>query len=255
MVRETSEANACPSRTNASARIRECGHSILAYRHLLYGSSAGYIRYAEQFGKAGRFYTSSGRSCRLWDACWRGSSTKCGRALAQPAQIDRRNGKNKKPARPLRTRCPRWSKKKFPDFSPLSPTPCKKVSPALREKLHDTVREHRNGQAKVRRSQAQRVRDKVPDKVRGQSPGGTAHRASTLARADATHHVFANEFRASSHDISTEASSNCFETSASGEIWLPPFRRRNSSTATASTLKTGERIEVTMPRKNGAAKL
>ena len=106
----------------------------------LYDPSHGYYSAnAEQFGKAGDFYTSSdvhavfGRLlARQFDEIWQ--------ALDRPPQIEILE---LGPGRGLFARdVLDWSKKKFRDFFAAVIYTLQESSPALRTKLHETLREH-----------------------------------------------------------------------------------------------------------------
>jgi SAM-dependent MidA family methyltransferase len=102
--------------------------------------AAGYYsRNAEQFGKAGDFYTASdvhavfGRLlARQFDEMWR--------SLDRPPEIEilELGAGRGLFARDVLD----WSKKKFPDFFTALHYTLQEASPALRTKLHDTLREH-----------------------------------------------------------------------------------------------------------------
>src|ERR1022692_323142 len=124
----------------------------------LYDTAHGYYsRSAEQFGKAGDFYTSSdvhavfGRLlARQFDEIWR--------ALDRPSQLEILE---LGPGRGLFARdVLDWSRKKFPDFFAALTYTLQESSAALRAKLRDTLREYiGTGKAKVaqeRSSLAQR---------------------------------------------------------------------------------------------------
>jgi len=114
----------------------------------LYDRSAGYYsRNAEQFGKAGDFYTSSdvhavfGRLlARKFDEMWR--------ALGSPAGIELLE---LGPGRGLFARdVLDWAKNKFPDFFHALHYTLQESSPALRAKLRDHLGVHlENGNAAV----------------------------------------------------------------------------------------------------------
>ena len=129
-------------REQIQREIRNCG-PIPFSRYMglcLYDPSEGYYsRNAEQFGKAGDFYTSSdvhavfGRLlARQFDEIWR--------ALDRPSQIEILE---LGPGRGLFARdVLDWSNKKFPDFfAALTYTP-QESSPTLRKKLEQNLREH-----------------------------------------------------------------------------------------------------------------
>ena len=106
----------------------------------LYDPAQGYYsRNAEQFGKAGDFYTSSdvhavfGRLlARQFQEMWQ--------ALNRPPQIEILE---LGPGRGLFARdVLDWSKKKFPDFFDALTYTLQETSPALRARLQETLREH-----------------------------------------------------------------------------------------------------------------
>jgi SAM-dependent MidA family methyltransferase len=98
-----------------------------------------YSAHADQFGKAGDFYTSSdvhavfGRLlARQFDEIWQ--------ALDRPSKIEILE---LGPGRGLFARdVLDWSRKKFPDFFAALTYTAQESSPALRGKLQDTLREH-----------------------------------------------------------------------------------------------------------------
>jgi SAM-dependent MidA family methyltransferase len=161
----------------------------------LYDPSFGYYsRNAEQFGKAGDFYTSSdvhavfGRLlARQFDEIWR--------ALDHPPQIEILE---LGPGRGLFARdVLDWCKKKFPDFFAGLTYSLQETSPALRAKLQDNLCEHiATGRAAVpeeRSTLAQRFSagesgkdDEVPEE-RPVGPRRTLALETPLI-------VFANEF-------------------------------------------------------------
>lgn len=137
-------------REQIQREIRNCG-PIPFSRYMgicLYDSSEGYYsRNAEQFGKAGDFYTSSdvhavfGRLlARQFDEIWR--------ALDRPPQIEILE---LGPGRGLFARdVLDWSNKKFPDFFAALTYTLQESSPALRKKLEQNLREHiGSGKARV----------------------------------------------------------------------------------------------------------
>jgi SAM-dependent MidA family methyltransferase len=106
----------------------------------LYDSELGYYsRTAEQFGKAGDFYTSSdvhavyGRLlARQFDEMWR--------ALGSPASIE---VVELGPGRGLFAQdVLAWSDKKFPEFFQALRYSLSESSPSLRQKLQETLRRH-----------------------------------------------------------------------------------------------------------------
>jgi SAM-dependent MidA family methyltransferase len=129
-------------RKQIEQEIREIG-PIPFSRYMeicLYDPVAGYYsRNAEQFGKAGDFYTSSdvhavfGRLlARQFDEMWQ--------SLDRPPEIEILE---LGPGRGLFARdVLDWSKKKLPDFFAALHYTLQEASPALRAKLRSTLREH-----------------------------------------------------------------------------------------------------------------
>ena len=129
-------------REQIEREIRECG-PIPFSRYMeicLYDPAAGYYsRNAEQFGKAGDFYTSSdvhavfGRLlARKFDEMWEN--------LDRPPEIEILE---LGPGRGLFARdVLDWSKKKLPEFFAALNYTLQEGSPALRTKLHHNLREH-----------------------------------------------------------------------------------------------------------------
>jgi SAM-dependent MidA family methyltransferase len=193
----------------------------------LYDPSHGYYSAnAEQFGKAGDFYTSSdvhavfGRLlARQFDEIWQ--------ALDRPPEIEILE---LGPGRGLFARdVLDWSKKKFPDFFAALTYTLQESSPALRARLQETLREHLDtGRAAVpeeRPNLAQRFSageggdsDQVPE-GRPTGPFRTLAPGAPLI-------VFANEFfdalpveilgTAGKLHIALDNNRLC-------EIWLPPL--------------------------------
>jgi SAM-dependent MidA family methyltransferase len=129
-------------RQQIEQEIRQCGPMPFSrYMEIcLYDPVQGYYsRHAEQFGKAGDFYTSSdvhavfGRLlARQFDEMWR--------ALDRPAQIEILE---LGPGRGLFARdVLDWSRKKFPDFFASLRYTLQESSPALRAKLKENLQEH-----------------------------------------------------------------------------------------------------------------
>src|SRR5271169_1352478 len=139
-----------PLRQKIEQEIRERGPIPFSrYMELcLYDPDLGYYsRNAEQFGKAGDFYTSSdvhavfGRLlARQFEEMWQ--------ALERPARVEILE---LGPGRGLFARdVLDWSKKKFPDFFAALTYTLQESSPALRAKLQETLRAHiGSGKAKV----------------------------------------------------------------------------------------------------------
>ncbi|MBI1739576.1 MAG: SAM-dependent methyltransferase [Acidobacteriales bacterium] len=192
----------------------------------LYDPAAGYYsRHAEQFGKAGDFYTASdvhavfGRLlARQFDEMWR--------ALDRPPEIELLE---LGPGRGLFARdVLDWSKKKFPDFfAALHYTP-QEASPALRTKLQDTLREHvGTGKAAVpgeRPSLAQRFTAGNGQNDDQALEGRPTHIHRTCSTATPLI-VFANEFfdALPVEILGTEGKLHlALENSRLREVWLPP---------------------------------
>jgi len=251
MERETSEANAVSLREQIEREIRECG-PIPFSRYMeicLYDPAQGYYSaHAEQFGKAGDFYTSSdvhavfGRLlARQFEELWR--------ALDRPAQIEI---VELGPGRGLFARdVLDWSKKKFPDFFASLTHTLQESSPALREKLRHTVGEHiATGKARVSAEVQAKVPDKISDKVQAKVP---AERPIGLCRTlapDAPLIVFANEFfdALPIEILSTDGKLHIgFENKRLSEIWLPPLPEELEFLVRYGVHpESGERIEVSM---------
>jgi SAM-dependent MidA family methyltransferase len=174
----------------------------------LYDPTAGYYsRNAEQFGKAGDFYTSSdvhavfGRLlARQFDQMWQ--------ALDRPPKIEILEIG---PGRGLFARdVLDWSNKKFPDFFASLTYTLQELSPALRAKLRDTLENHlSSGKA--------RIFEGSPEKR------PTIHRS--LA-PDTPLIVFANEFfdAVPVEILGTAGKLHIsIEDNRLHEIWLPPL--------------------------------
>ena len=139
-----------PLRQKIEQEIRERGPIPFSrYMELcLYDPELGYYsRNAEQFGKAGDFYTSSdvhavfGRLlARQFDEMWR--------ALGSPGQIDL---VELGPGRGLFAQdVLDWSEKKFPDFFHALRYVLIESSPALRQRIQETLGHHfESGKAKL----------------------------------------------------------------------------------------------------------
>jgi SAM-dependent MidA family methyltransferase len=253
MERETSEASAVSLREQIEREIRECG-PIPFSRYMeicLYDPARGYYSAnAEQFGKAGDFYTSSdvhavfGRLlARQFEELWR--------ALDQPAQIEI---VELGPGRGFFARdVLDWSKKKFPDFFAALTYTLQESSPALREKLRHTVSEQvAAGKAKIPVEVPHEIRVKVqakdPAKLRTKVPEGRPNLAQRFSAGtpeemiqvperrpiglcrtlvpDAPLIVFANEFfdALPVEILSTDGKLHIgFDNQRLSEIWLPPL--------------------------------
>ena len=174
----------------------------------LYDPTAGYYsRNAEQFGKAGDFYTSSdvhavfGRLlARQFDQMWQ--------ALDRPPEIEILE---LGPGRGLFARdVLDWSNKKFPDFFARLTCTLQESSPALRVKLRDTLENHIRGGKAI---------------ISGESPEEppTIHRSLP---PDAPLIVFANEFfdAVPVEILGTAGKLHiALENNRLYEIWLPPL--------------------------------
>ena len=161
----------------------------------LYDPDHGYYSAnAEQFGKAGDFYTSSdvhavfGRLlARQFDEIWQ--------ALDRPPQIEILE---LGPGRGLFARdVLDWSSKKFPNFFAALTYTLQESSPPLRAKLQDTLRGHiRTRKAQVpeeRSSLAQPVWGRAPSPVQAERSSASADIKRSLAH-NVPLIVFANEF-------------------------------------------------------------
>jgi SAM-dependent MidA family methyltransferase len=221
----------------------------------LYDASGGYYSaHAEQFGKAGDFYTSSdvhavfGRLlARQFDEMWQ--------ALDRPAEIEILE---LGPGRGLFARdVLDWSNKEFPDFFAALTYTAQESSPALREKLQDNLREHiRTGKAKVpeeRPNLAQRFsagdeakNDQVPE-GRPTGPCRTLSPETPLI-------VFGNEFfdalpveiLSAAGKLHIELQNNRLR-----ETWLPPLAEELEFLDRYGVHpEAGERIEVPVLAQN-----
>jgi SAM-dependent MidA family methyltransferase len=249
MERETSEANAVSLREQIEREIRECG-PIPFSRYMeicLYDPAQGYYSVnAEQFGKAGDFYTSSdvhavfGRLlARQFDEVWQ--------ALDHPVQIEI---VELGPGRGLFARdVLDWSKKKFPDFFAALTYTLQESSPALRARLQEGLREHiATYKAKVSGKVQAKVPDKIPDRVRAKVPEGRPMGLCRTLAPDAPLIVFANEFFDALliEILSTDGKLHIgFENQRLSEIWLPPLPEELEFLDRFGVHpETGERIEV-----------
>ncbi|HMB82738.1 MAG TPA: SAM-dependent methyltransferase [Terriglobales bacterium] len=192
----------------------------------LYDPSHGYYSAnAEQFGKAGDFYTSSdvhavfGRLlARQFDEIWQ--------ALDRPPKIEILE---LGPGHGLFARdVLDWSNKKFPDFFAALTYTLQETSPALRAKLHETLREHLDaGRAAVpeeRPSLAHRFSGGDRAKNEQVPEGRPIGSCRTLA-PDTPLIVFANEFfdALAVEILSTHGKLHiALENNRLHETWLPP---------------------------------
>ncbi len=221
----------------------------------LYDPDHGYYSAnAEQFGKAGDFYTSSdvhavfGRLlARQFDEIWQ--------ALDRPPQIEILE---LGPGRGLFARdVLDWSSKKFPDFFAALTYTLQESSPALRKKVQENLREHiGSGKAKVpeeRPSLAQRFSagesgkgDQVPE-------GRPIGPCRTLAPG-APLIVFANEFfdALPVEILSTQGKLHlALESNRLQETWCPPLAEELEFLDRYGVHpEGGERIEVPTQAQN-----
>jgi SAM-dependent MidA family methyltransferase len=193
----------------------------------LYDPSHGYYSVnAEQFGKAGDFYTSSdvhavfGRLlARQFDQMWQ--------AFDRPAEIEILE---LGPGRGLFARdVLDWSKKKFRDFFAALTYTLQETSPALRARLQETLREHLNaGRAAVleeRPSLAHRFSAGERGKNQ-QVPEGAPERPNRTLAPETPLIVFANEFfdALPVEILSTHGKLHiALENNRLHETWLPPL--------------------------------
>jgi len=224
----------------------------------LYDPLAGYYsRHAEQFGKAGDFYTSSdvhavfGRLlARQFDEMWR--------VLDRPARIEMLE---LGPGRGLFARdVLDWSRKKFPDFFTALTYTLQEGSPSLRAKLRESLQEHvSSGKAII-----DRVARTLPSASSGQAlsaPVPVEHlndaamrKACEIRRSCAAETpliVFANEFfdALPVEILSAHGKLHlAFENNRLTEIWLPPAAEELEFLDRYSVHpEADERIEVSLP--------
>ncbi len=181
----------------------------------LYDPIAGYYsRNANQFGKAGDFYTSSdvhavfGRLlARQFEEMWQ--------ALDRPSELEILE---LGPGRGLFARdVLDWSRKKFPDFFAAMKYTLQESSPALQAKLRETLSEH-IGSGKATIARVARIPASVPE----ERPNAAIHRACA---PETPLIVFANEFfDALPVEILSEQGKLhlALEDGHLKEIWLPP---------------------------------
>ncbi len=227
-------------RDQIEREIRERGPiSFSRYMQIcLYDPVAGYYsRNAEQFGKAGDFYTSSdvhavfGRLlARQFEEMWQ--------ALDRPAQLEILE---LGPGRGLFARdVLDWSKKKFPEFFAALKYTLQESSPALQAKLHETLGQHIDtGKAAVSNVETRPAASPSPEVHR------TCSRETPLI-------VFANEFF-DALPVEILGAPGKLHIALEGahltEIWLPPanedleFLDRHS-VHPQTTGNENERIEV-----------
>ncbi len=223
------EVSAVSLREQIEREIRQRG-PIPFSRYMqicLYDPDHGYYSAnAEQFGKAGDFYTSSdvhavfGRLlARQFDEIWQ--------ALDRPPQIEILE---LGPGRGLFARdVLDWSKKKFPDFFSALTYTLQESSPVLGAKLQETLCEHvGTGKAKVpeeRPNLAEFVWGRAPSPVQAERSSATATVHRTLA-PESPLIVFANEFfdALPVEILGSEGKLHlALENNRLRETWLPPL--------------------------------
>jgi len=226
----------------------------------LYDPSSGYYsRNAEQFGKAGDFYTSSdvhavyGRLlARQFDEIWR--------ALDRPVEIEILE---LGPGRGLFARdVLDWCDKKFHDFFAALTYTLEESSPALRTKLQETLRAHLDaGRAAVpeeRPSLAHRFSDGYPAK-HDQIPEGRPTGLCRTLQPETPLIVFANEFfDALPVEILGTAGKLhlALEDNRLRETWLPPLAEELDFLDRYGVQpEEGERIEVPMVAQRWARQI
>ena len=215
----------------------------------LYDPSHGYYAaHAEQFGKAGDFYTSSdvhavfGRLlARQFDEIWQ--------TLDRPPKIEILE---LGPGRGLFARdVLDWSRKKFPDcFAALTYT-LQETSPVLRTKLQETLRDHLDaGKAAVpeeRPNLASPVWGRAPSPVQAEHSSASVGIHRTLA-PETPLIVFANEFfdALPVEIIGTSGKLHlALENNRLHETWLPPLAEELEFLDRYGVHpEAGERIEV-----------
>ena len=190
----------------------------------LYDPLAGYYsRNANQFGKAGDFYTSSdvhavfGRLlARQFDEMWR--------ALDRPPRIEMLE---LGPGRGLFARdVLDWSRKKFPDFFAALTYTLQEGSPALRAKLRESLQEHvASGKAIIDRVARTLLSAPVPEERLNDAAMRQACEIRRSCAAETPLIVFANEFfdALPVEILSAHGKLHlAFENNRLTEIWLPP---------------------------------
>ena len=227
----------------------------------LYDPVQGYYsRNAEQFGKAGDFYTSSdvhavfGRLlAREFEEMWR--------ALDRPPQLEILE---LGPGRGLFARdVLDWSKKKFPDFFAVLTYTLQESSPALRVKLHETLREHivsNKAAISDEKPSPEGPIQESPGRKSGEYAGNDQvpeGRHFSLCRALAPEIpllVFANEFfdALPVEILSTHGQLYlALENDRLREIWLPPSAGELEFLDRYSVHpEPGERIEISLPAQH-----
>lgn len=203
------EARALPLREQIEEEIREGGPMPFSrYMQIcLYDPWQGYYsRKAEQFGKAGDFYTSSdlhavfGRLlARQFEEIWR--------ALDRPAGFEILE---LGPGRGLFARdVLDWSKKKFPDFFAALTYTLQESSAALRAKLRENLGEHiSEGKARV-------------PEVAGEIACGLAPRVPGIVFANEFFDALPVEILSAAGKLHLSMENHGMEDRRLREIWLP----------------------------------
>lgn len=239
-------------REQIEREIRESGPiPFSCYMEMcLYDPLAGYYaRNAEQFGKAGDFYTSSdvhavfGRLlARQFEEMWQ--------ALDRPPQLE---VLELGPGRGLFARdVLDWSSKKFPAFFAALTYTLQESSPALRAKLHETLREHiASGRATIDCVAPTLLSAPVPEERLNDAAMRKACEIRRSCAAETPVIVFVNEFFdalpveiLSPHGKLHLACENNRLT----EVWLPPVAEELEFLDRYSVHpEADERIEVSLP--------
>jgi SAM-dependent MidA family methyltransferase len=215
----------------------------------LYDPVAGYYsRHAEQFGKAGDFYTASdvhavfGRLlARHFDQMWRlpGSPPEIellelgpGRGLFARDVLD-------------------WSRKKFPDFFAALHYTLQESSPALRAKLRDRLRDHIDSEKATVPEEQSRLAQRFSAGSGGESDPVPEGRYSPIRRTCPTATpliIFANEFfdALPVEILGTNGKLHlALENNRLHEVWLPPAAEELEFLDRYSVRpEPGERVEV-----------
>jgi SAM-dependent MidA family methyltransferase len=188
-------------REQIEREIHQCG-PIPFSRYMeicLYDPAQGYYsRNAEQFGKAGDFYTSSdvhavfGRLlARQFQEMWH--------ALNRPPQLEILE---LGPGRGLFARdVLNWSRKKFPDFFAALTYTLQETSPALRARLQETLREHiTSAKAAISRDIEPDSRLEMTSRMPEEADSATRDALAPEARTSLAHR-FSGGYRANSDQV------------------------------------------------------
>jgi SAM-dependent MidA family methyltransferase len=221
----------------------------------LYGPAHGYYcRNAEQFGKAGDFYTSSdvhavfGRLlARQFDEMWQ--------ALDRPPQIEILE---LGPGRGLFARdVLDWSKKKFSDFFAVLTYTLQESSPALRARLHETLSGHLDSGRAAVPEERPNLAHRFSGGYRAESDEVPEGRPTPLCRTLAPETpliVFANEFFDAQpvEILSAQGKLHLtLENNRLRETWLPPSLEELEFLDRYSVHpEPGERVEISLPAQH-----